>query len=189
MEPPKYLWIFYFFIIVNNPTVSTSNWLCISFLTNVVRKWLLTCVNSSYGFFPRVFINILIVHNFYFISIFVYSFSHLLHFLFLVIFFCSALNQHQILSTASLFFFSCDTLSHFIAIKELPIFIQIFLPFSSQLMSLVILAIENKPYDFKVYTAGSKRYGKQFAVSKSTGQLQIIIINEHIFKGRPGSKW
>lgn len=55
-------------------------------------------------------------------------------------------------------------------------------------MSLVILAIENKPYDFKSYTAGSKRYGKQFAVSKFTGQLQIIIINEQVFKGRPGSK-
>jgi len=48
--------------------------------------------------------------------------------------------------------------------------------------------IENKSYDFKVYTAGSKRYGKQFAVSKSSGEPQIIITKEQVFKGRPGSK-
>lgn len=51
-------------------------------------------------------------------------------------------------------------------------------------MSVVILAIENKLYDFKVYTAGSKSYRKQFAVSKPSGQLQIIRKVDQTFNHR-----
>jgi len=36
--------------------------------------------------------------------------------------------------------------------------------------------------------AEAKRYGKHFTVSKSNGQLQIILMKEKVFKGRPGRK-
>lgn len=55
-------------------------------------------------------------------------------------------------------------------------------------MLLVILVTDNKLCDFNVYTAGNKRYGKQFAVSKSNGQLQIIITKEQVLKRGTGSK-
>lgn len=48
------------------------------FITRVVWKLLLICGKPSYWFFPEVFSNIFIVQNFYFISMFVYSFSYVL---------------------------------------------------------------------------------------------------------------